>query len=133
MYKWEEKHSVGIQSIDLQHQELFKLLNKLLDALKRGVAAEVSNQLIFELERYAIMHFQKEEFFFQRFNYPGAEEHIKEHKLFIEKIQTLKADIKSGKVAVSLELLTFLRNWIEHHIVIVDKKYADCFHQNGLK
>ncbi len=133
MFSWENKYSVGIQSIDLQHQELFNFINKLLDALKRGIAPDVTNQLIFELEKYAFMHFQKEEFFFQRFNYAGASEHIQEHKLFIQKIQTLKADVKSGKVAVSFELLSFLRNWIEHHIVEVDKKYMDCFHQNGLK
>jgi len=27
-YQWEEKYSVGVQSIDNQHKEIFRLLNK---------------------------------------------------------------------------------------------------------
>lgn len=133
MFKWEEKYSVGIQSIDQQHSKIFELINKLLDALKLGQAANLTNQIIQELENYAVIHFQKEEFFFHRFNYSGAAEHIQEHQLFIQKVQSLKADLKSGKTALSFELLNFLKNWIEHHIQEVDQKYAECFLKNGLR
>ena len=30
MFNWDNKYSVGVQSIDLQHQELFNFINKLL-------------------------------------------------------------------------------------------------------
>lgn len=133
MYKWEEKFSVGIQSIDQQHHQIFELINKLLEALKQGKASTVTNQIILELEKYAVIHFQKEEFFFQRFNYAEAAEHIQEHKLFVTKIQALKADISSGKTVISFELLSFLKNWIEHHILTIDQKYSEVFLKNGLR
>lgn len=133
MYKWEEKYSVGIQSIDNQHKELFKLLNSLLEAMKLGKGLIVASQIILELESFAIVHFQKEEFFFQRFDYSGAAEHISEHNFFIEKITTLKSELKSGKITLSLELYVFLKDWIERHILVVDKEYSECFQQNGLK
>ncbi len=41
-YEWEEKYSVGIQSIDNQHKEIFRLLNKLFVALKSGQAAQTT-------------------------------------------------------------------------------------------
>ncbi|MFY9152399.1 MAG: bacteriohemerythrin [Prolixibacteraceae bacterium] len=133
MYKWEEKFSVGIQSLDQQHRQLFELINKLLEAMKQGQAPAITLHIILELEKYAMIHFQKEEFFFQRFNYSGAAEHIHEHQLFTKKIKLLKEDLKSGKIVISFELLNFLKNWIGHHIQDVDQKYAECFLKNGLR
>lgn len=133
MYTWDDKYSVGIQSIDNQHKEIFKLLNDLLLAMKQGQAGSVTTGIILEMEKYAIIHFQKEEYFFQRFGFPGAEKHIREHQLFIQKINGLKSDIKAGKIAPTFELFHFLKEWIEHHILEVDKEYMECFHENGLK
>ena len=133
MFQWEDKYSVGIQSIDNQHKEIFMLLNKLLEAMKMGHANDVTIQIIQELERYAVIHFQKEEYFFQRFNYQGSAEHITEHQNFIKKIAVLKSEINSGKMILTIELLRFLKDWIDHHILVVDKKYSECFRQNGLQ
>ena len=79
------------------------------------------------------MHFQKEEFFFQRFNFQGSADHIREHNDFTEKVAFLKADLKSGKITLSLELLNFLKDWIDHHILVIDKQYSECFRKNGLR
>jgi len=133
MYKWEEKYSVGIQSIDRQHKEIFNYLNSLLDALKLGQADKVLLQIVLELEKYAFVHFQKEEFFFERFKYSGAKEHIQEHQFFMQKVTSLKSELKSGKMVISIELLNFLKDWIDNHILISDKAYSDCFLKNGLK
>jgi len=133
MFKWDDKYSVGIQSIDNQHKEIFEILNKLLEAMKLGHGSDVTTEIILELERYAVIHFQKEEFFFQRFNFHGSVEHITEHQNFIKKVAVLKPDLKSGKLTLTFELLNFLKEWIDHHILIVDKQYSECFLQNGLK
>lgn len=133
MYKWDEKYSVGIRSIDEQHKEIFQLIGSLLEAMKLGQESTSATWLILKLEYFASVHFQKEEFFFQRFNYSGAQKHIIEHNFFIEKIASLKYELKSGKITLAFELLYFLKNWIEHHILIVDKAYSECFLENGLR
>ena len=133
MFQWDDKYSVGIQSIDNQHKEIFKLLNNLLDAMKQGHGSEVTTEILWKLERYAIVHFQKEEFFFQRFNFQESNDHIREHNDFTKKVVSLKADLKSGKITLSFELLNFLKAWIDHHILVVDKQYSDCFRKNGLR
>jgi len=133
MYEWENKYSVGIQSIDSQHKEIFKFMNNLLVAMKEGKASKLTLQIILELEKYALVHFQKEEFFFNRFNYSGTAEHIEEHHIFIRKVAELKSDLNSGKITLTFELLNFLKDWIDHHILEVDMKYSECFRQNGLK
>ncbi|MFA5329100.1 MAG: bacteriohemerythrin [Prolixibacteraceae bacterium] len=133
MLNWNEDYSVGIQSIDNQHKELISLLNRLLEAMKHGEANEVNNQILFDLEKYSLLHFQKEEYFFQKFKFAGSQAHIAEHQSFVKKIAIMKADLKSGKYVLTIELLQFLKNWIEHHILIVDKAYSEYFRQNGLK
>jgi len=132
-YQWKEKYSVGVQSIDNQHKEIFRLLDKLFEALKSGQAAQTTIRIIAELENYAVIHFHKEKFFFRQFNYTGSAEHLQEHKQFIEKVASIKADAKSGKLASSFELINFLKTWIDHHILVVDMKYRECFHKNGLQ
>jgi hemerythrin len=133
MFQWDEKYSVGITSIDNQHKELFMHFNKLLEAMKQGHANDVINQIILKVERYAIIHFRKEEFFFKRFNFQGSADHIREHQNFVNKIASLKSDLESGKITITFELLSFLKEWIDHHILIVDKQYSECFRQNGLQ
>lgn len=102
MFKWDEKYSVEIQSIDNQHKEILGILYRLLEAMKMGHGNDVTAQIIQELERYAVNHFQKEEFFFQRFNFQGSKEHITEHQNFIKKIAILKPNLKSGKLRCHL-------------------------------
>lgn len=133
MFQWDDKYSVGVQSIDNQHKEIFDILSKLLNAMKMGQGNDVTTQIILELDRYAVIHFQKEEFFFKRFNYQGSAEHIIEHQDFTKKVAILKPDLKSGKMTVSFELLNFLKDWIDHHILVIDKQYSECFRLNGLK
>jgi len=133
MFEWNEKYSVGIQSIDNQHKELFKHLNVLLHAMKEGKAENVTNQILSELEIYTRNHFIKEEFYFHRFNYPQAAEHIQEHQIFIQKIESFKSEFNARKITLTYELLSFLKDWIDHHIMEVDKKYMECFQRNGLK
>jgi hemerythrin len=133
MFQWDDKYSVGIRTIDSQHKELFRHLNELLEAMKQGEASDVITPIILEVEKYAVLHFQKEEFFFQRFSFQGAAEHIQEHQNFRKRVVELKEDLKSGKIKITFELLNFLKDWIDHHILVVDKQYSECFRKNGLK
>jgi hemerythrin-like metal-binding protein len=133
MFKWDEKYSVGIQSIDNQHKQIFVILDTLYNSLKIGSAEIVLDQIIPELENYTILHFQKEEFFFKRFNYAKSEEHIREHEDFKRNIVKIKTEMQLGRISVSFDLMIFLKKWIDNHILVVDKKYIECFRQSGLR
>ena len=133
IFGWDEKYSVGIQSIDDQHKEIFRILDQLFQDLKSGKAQQLILRTINELEIYAASHFHKEEYFFREFNFEDSEEHIKEHQQFTKKIAVLKADAKAGKMVPSFELLHFLKIWINHHILEVDMQYSECFKNNGLR
>ena len=133
IFEWNEKYSVGIQSIDDQHKEIFRVMDQLFQALKTGQASQSIKQIIINLENYALIHFKNEEFYFNQFHYESSEEHIKEHQQFIEKIASVKADAQAGILESSFELLHYLKVWIDHHILVIDMKYSDCFKENGLQ
>lgn len=133
MFKWNERYSVGVEEIDYQHKIIFTILDKLYNSLKVGRVEIVLNQILPELEDYTVQHFQKEEFFFEKFNFTDTEAHIREHEGFKCKLIEIRHEIQTGRDAISFDLMVFLKNWIDHHILVADRQYSECFRQNGLK
>jgi hemerythrin-like metal-binding domain len=125
MFKWDDKYSVGIQTIDEQHKEIFRILDKLYSLLKTGKSDNLLNEIIPELENYTIFHFQREEFYFGKFGYSESDEHIFEHEEFIKKMREVKVDLELGRISLGFDLMIYLKTWIEHHILVVDKRYVD--------
>ena len=60
----------------------------------------------------------------KKWNYPGYVYHKGEHTQFVSKVAAFQADCEAGKVAMSLEVLSFLKDWVSNHIQITDKKYG---------
>ncbi|MGE0089343.1 MAG: bacteriohemerythrin [Bacteroidales bacterium] len=132
-FVWNEEYSVHVKEIDDQHKVLIKLLNKLYNAFMKKEHSLIIGEIIQNLFDYASNHFQIEEKYFKRFNYRESVQHISEHQKFIEKINQFKIDFEKNNGALTFTIINFLRNWLISHIRISDKKYMDCFAQNGLK
>lgn len=129
---WKSEYSVSVKSIDEDHQKLFNLLNQLFDAMTKGRGTEVINDIISELERYAVFHFGREESYFRVTNYPFTQQHIKEHQFFKQKVAELKKDVASNKGMVAPDLLGFLSDWLKNHIAKSDKAYEEHFKKYGV-
>jgi hemerythrin len=132
LYNWDEKYSVGIKSIDLEHQGLFKLVNQLFEAMKHGQAKEIISETLKKLIAYTLTHFKREELFFSTTNYPDYLEHKKQHDLFIDRINEFKDQFEKGNQQVSIDLIKFLSDWLISHIMISDKKYTDYLIKFGI-
>jgi len=77
---------VNIKAIDEQHKGLVDDVNKLADAMKAGRGKEMLNDILRDLLAYADYHFKTEEELFKKYKYPEADEHIIEHRQFIDTI-----------------------------------------------
>lgn len=130
---WKDDYSVKIQEIDDQHKILINIINDLYNAFIRKEHEQQIEDTISKLCEYATIHFSIEEKYFSQFNYSEASEHIKEHKDFVEKINSLKKDLIQKKSLVTYSLINFLKNWLTNHILVSDKKYTNCFIENGLQ
>ncbi|ASB48663.1 bacteriohemerythrin [Alkalitalea saponilacus] len=124
MIKWNDNFSVNNQSIDQEHQSLFKALNDFYEGLSNKASNENMSRLIENLINYTKTHFANEEEFMLSINYPRIDEHIKEHREFITKTEDFYTKFKSGKLLVSFEVTNFIKDWITQHIMTEDQQYA---------
>ena len=125
--RWIEKMSVGMAEMDADHKELIRIINQLVaDTDEEGGQAAV-RQSLFGLLRYAEYHFAREERVLAACRYSGIEEQTAEHRDFVARISELNrrfdADPKESAAVVNQALLTFLQDWLNHHILIEDMAY----------
>jgi hemerythrin len=133
LIQWDNTFSVNVAEIDQQHQKLVALINNLNDAMKLGKGKDILVKIIDELTDYSGNHFAFEEKYFDKFGYPAAASHKLEHTNFVKKVTEFKNGFNSGQVALTIEVMNFLRDWLKNHIQGIDKQYSSFFNEKGLK
>jgi hemerythrin len=124
--------SVNIKEIDGQHQKLVDMVNRLHDAMKEGKADDIVMQIVAEMKKYAASHFATEERHMKTHSYPDYPAHKNEHDKFVAKVVQVEKDLKTGKCAMSMDILNFLSNWLVNHIKGTDKKYSPFLNAAGV-
>ena len=83
--QWEASYESGNRKIDLEHRELFRLANWLMDCIARNDCEDDVGQcldtLLVELQR----HFQNEESVLNSIGYSDTAEHGQEHARLLQK------------------------------------------------
>ncbi len=126
--EWDETFSTYNEEIDAQHKKWFEMYNELHNAGRKGDPREitrVTQKTLDAVEEYARYHFNFEEEFMASIQYPGLEEHQRQHARFSLVIDEMKKDLREGRPGLHSQLITFMKKWIVDHIVRSDKKYAE--------
>jgi len=131
--EWLDEYSVEIKILDDQHKQMFVTINELLDAINTNTPQEHLKNIIDDLIKYKLFHFETEEKYFKEFNYEGAEEHITKHREFNEKLNIIIGKHPENNLELAFELIDFLEDWLVGHLMVVDQKYIKCFKEHGLK
>lgn len=136
MFKWRESYSCNISEIDKQHKKLLQIgsdLSALVSSKDDLDHYDEIIELINELKKYTIYHFNSEEELMKRYGFIGLEEHQKAHKAFINKISEIDISaIDEDQKRVTMEILIFIADWIEKHILKVDHMYKDFLNEKGV-
>lgn len=130
--QWTNELSVGVEEIDLQHQKMIEIINKLETPMAQEKEKEVLFGVIKELMAYAKIHFKTEEQYFEQFDYEDSNVHKTQHVSFVKNISKFCEDYLSGRGGLTVSIRNYLFNWVVDHIKGSDKKYTDCFNRNGL-
>jgi hemerythrin len=124
MFEWNSSYSVGINSIDAQHQNLFAMGRELHTAMSNGQGKASLAKILDRLVQYTTVHFAHEERLMRLADYPGLAAHTAEHAALTAKVVKFQEDFHAGRVAMTVQLLQFLKDWLHHHIHGSDQKYA---------
>ena len=132
--KWSEKFSVGVKEMDQQHQQLIKLLNRLISATGTiNLHSETTSQIIMEMTLYAQMHFKAEERLMEAYSFPGLEDQKIQHNGFREKTVEFSTALADGVEQTPEALLEYLVDWLTHHILENDMAYRSFFNDKGVR
>jgi hemerythrin-like metal-binding protein len=132
-FEWSPEYNTNVEIIDKQHQRLVEIINELYTAVMEIRGQEVIKGVIKSLVEYAVIHFRTEEEYMLKYNYPGFGENKKEHENFSAKVAALQAQAKSDDFILSIDVLNFLKDWLQHHILVVDMQYKSFFQSKGVK
>lgn len=134
MFKWKDSYSCNIRQIDEQHKKLFELANKIYNIVLLDDKYDHFDEIvgtIRTLKEYTVFHFSYEEEVMRKYEYGDVDNHKIEHEAFIKKISSINEEkIDEKQKSFLMDLLEFVVNWIENHILKSDLKYKD--YLNGL-
>jgi hemerythrin len=131
-FAWNSTLEVGIKLVDTQHKVLVDLINRLHDAMKEGRGKEVLGPILAELVTYTNTHFKAEEELMVKSKYPDFAAHKKIHDDLKQQVQDLQKKFESGNTLMTIDVMTFLKDWLSKHIQGIDKKYVPQMKQQGI-
>ncbi|WNC68363.1 bacteriohemerythrin [Thalassotalea nanhaiensis] len=130
--KWKAEYSVGVESLDLDHQKLITLLNQFNTAYDYDMGEAFEHESLRDLIAYTEYHFSREEKMMADSSYPDLDEHKKQHQLMIDKIRQIETKYQQVGHDAFQEVSEFLSGWLINHINGTDKQYTQHLNKNGI-
>jgi hemerythrin-like metal-binding protein len=101
--------------------------------MKAGKGNDVIGPILSDLLSYTAFHFATEEKLFQEYVYPDYPLHKKEHDNLSNKVKAFISDFRTGKIALTIDVMNFLKDWLRNHILGSDKKYGPFLINKGVQ
>ncbi len=122
--EWDSRYELGVHGIDNHHRKLVELLNKAYDSILYSTDNKELQAILAELIKYADYHFCTEEQMMKEARFKGLKSHVSNHDTFRTQLAALKQNYHSGAQRVNTDIVLFLWNWLEKHILRDDKVLA---------
>jgi hemerythrin-like metal-binding protein len=129
---WNDSYSVKVTCCDEEHKKLISLINSLHQAMSAGKGRSVIGPVIQELHNYVGSHFRNEEALMEKTGYPALAAHRGEHQKFVAQAVKFSDELEEG-LAVPMEVIMFLRDWLVNHIQHTDRAYGPHLNARGIK
>lgn len=120
---WTKEFSVGEHSLDMEHRELLRMINHLLDHHAQETSSAIISKLLAQMTEYTARHFQHEEALLEQCGYPALKEHQQKHRIYLENDVYFcqVALVNAGDLSDLLE--DYLMKWWRGHLFEEDMKY----------
>jgi len=131
-FPWSDEYSVHFRVIDNDHKDLVEIVNALYDAIANAEGRSQVGRTLSRLSTYVDAHFAREEQLMEEYAYPGVVKHKRLHRHLARKVHAIRKVFAENPKSIDPDkLLKFLREWLVHHILEQDTKYAPYFRGEG--
>jgi hemerythrin len=128
--EWGEYRVEHAQKLEEDHRQLIAMFQELDQAVREGKSKTALRMVLLGLSSYAQEHFAAEESVMEETAYPETESHVAEHRAFAVKVQEFTQASEIGDTGVSLEVVSYLGEWLHHHLSSTDRALGVHLHAN---
>lgn len=128
-FEWEARYDIGVPEMNREHQKLIDLMNQLHKQHEARASKDAIAKTVDALFSFTRIHFEHEEAYMAKINYPELKVHRLVHKDLIERLTNHKSEFEK-KGVLSDAFFSFLKRWLAAHILGIDKKYSDHAHHS---
>lgn len=126
---WTDDLTVGVNEFDNQHKILIDKINILVDGIENeNVEHNLHN--FDDLAAFVVKHFEEEEEFMLKMDYPGYKTHKAIHGDLLKKVSEFKVNIQNDSLDKT-KFVQFLKFWLVSHIKGIDAKYGEFSHKQS--
>jgi len=122
LIEWREEFSVGVASVDHEHQELIDLINTTHAALDGAANDNTVLDFMGEIHAKISAHFALEENIMREREYDQYREHKADHERLLDDIRDMMDDFEDGLGFDRDRFATGLRDWFSEHFKTHDAR-----------
>lgn len=121
---WKDSYRLGLDRIDNQHIELFRMTEDLVNAVQNGATVEAYQKALGFLKDYVIYHFRDEEAYQASIHYGGMKAHQEEHRQFTQTVLNYEKRLTENGFdeKTMKDLAGTVTAWLIYHVVDTDQK-----------
>jgi hemerythrin len=120
--QWCEAFSIGVDSVDFEHQELMDMINMIYAELENRRDVEEIKQTMGEVHAEISAHFALEERIMRHARYKEYDAHKNDHENLLDQIRTMMDAIENDPENALDVLTEALADWFRGHFVTFDAR-----------
>jgi hemerythrin len=122
LLSWKSEYSVGIESVDHEHQEMIGMINEMYKELQGRKDAEAIDQFLGDIHMTISAHFALEERVMRQSGYAEYEAHKEDHEDLLDQIRDMMDAYESDADHGLALLQEQLSGWFANHFSTFDAR-----------
>lgn len=119
---WKPEFSVGLESVDFEHQEMIRLINEIYDEMKARRDPASLEQFLGDVHFTISAHFALEERLMREARYAEYAAHKEDHEELLEQLRSLMDELVNDPDNGFVSLQESLSEWFERHFATFDAR-----------
>ena len=113
---WAKRYATGNREIDIQHQELFRLLSEFEASQENGQSEYALKNVLPRLTAYAQYHCNAEQRLMAHLEPSRKATHLNRHLAFWKELVLIESDHRADLEVAAVRLLEYLERWLLKHM-----------------